>query len=111
MLGTSLGASLALTVASQDARVGAVAEVSGLLPDPAVAFIKRMPPTLILHGTADPIVPVAEAYKLERLLAARGTEYEAKIYPGQGHIFSPAIAHESVERTARFFDKALRPAG
>jgi dienelactone hydrolase len=109
LLGTSLGGALALMVASQDARIGAVAEVSGMLPDPAAMFLRHMPPTLILHGTADPIVPVSEAYKLARLLAERGTKYETKIYPGQGHIFNGTAAYESVERTAQFFGKELVP--
>jgi dipeptidyl aminopeptidase/acylaminoacyl peptidase len=81
-----------------------------MLPDLAVSFMKRMLPTLILHGMSDLIVPVAEAYKLERLLKRRGTEYEAEIHPGQGHVFAGAIARASVERTAEFFAKTLHAA-
>jgi dipeptidyl aminopeptidase/acylaminoacyl peptidase len=58
-----------------------------------------------------PTVRVAEAYKLERLLKRRGTEYEAEIYPGQGHVFTGAIARASVECTAEFFARTLHAIG
>jgi dipeptidyl aminopeptidase/acylaminoacyl peptidase len=110
ILGTSLGASLGMMVAAQDARVAAVADFFGLIPDIAVPLIKRMPPTLILHGAIDPVVPVQEAYKLERLFKEIGVEFEATIYPQQGHVFTGSAAADSIQRTLEFFRKKLRPA-
>jgi carboxymethylenebutenolidase len=103
ILGTSLGASLGMMAASQDPRVTAVADFCGLIPEVALPLVQRMPPTLILHGAADPVVPVEEAYKLEQLLTARGVEVEARIFPGQGHVFTGAAAAESLARTVAFF--------
>jgi len=34
-------------------------------------FLWQLPPTLILHGDADPVVPVAEAYSLQKALEER----------------------------------------
>jgi carboxymethylenebutenolidase len=107
VVGNSLGAALALTVASQDNRVAAVVDVSGLLPEPVIPLMRRMPPTLILHGESDSIVPVQEAHKLEQFLRKRGTRYEACIYQGQGHVLSGQARLDSVQRAARFLWKSL----
>jgi dienelactone hydrolase len=65
LLGFSLGAYLALSVASVDSRVKAVVEFFGGLPREMKFFMRRLCPVLILHGEADPTIPVAEAYDLE----------------------------------------------
>jgi dienelactone hydrolase len=107
LVGNSLGAALALTVASQDNRVAAVVDVSGLLPDPVIPMVRRMPPTLILHGASDSIVPVQEARKLEQFLRQRGTHYEACIYQGQGHELKGQAQSDSLRRAAMFLRKNL----
>jgi carboxymethylenebutenolidase len=107
LVGNSLGAALALTVASQDNRVAAVVDVSGMLPEPVLPFVRRMPPTLILHGDSDSIVPVQEARKLERLLRKRGTRYETCIYQGQGHVLTGQAQSDSLRRAARFLRRSL----
>jgi dipeptidyl aminopeptidase/acylaminoacyl peptidase len=107
LVGNSLGAALALTVASQDNRVDAVVDVSGLLPDPVIPMVRRMPPTLILHGASDSIVPVEEAHKLEQFLRRRGTHYEECIYQGQGHELKGQARSDSLRRAARFLRKNL----
>lgn len=108
LAGFSLGASIALSLASQDSRVAAVAEFYGALPDLAAAFLKRMPPVLILHGTADTLVPSSEAYKLERLLQSKGVPFEMKIYPGQGHGFTGEATSDATARTVAFFNRFLK---
>jgi dienelactone hydrolase len=107
VVGNSLGGALALTVASQDNRVAAVVDVSGLLPEPAIPFVRRMPPTLILHGAVDSIVPVQEALKLQKFLRSRGTHFETCIYQGQGHVLNGAARSDSLQRVARFLRKSL----
>src|SRR5205823_8192282 len=67
LVGFSLGAYLALSVAAQDERVAAVVDCFGGLPDVFAPGVQRMPPVLILHGDADGLVPVTEALKLQRL--------------------------------------------
>jgi carboxymethylenebutenolidase len=108
LVGFSLGASIALSLASQDSRVAAVAEFYGELPDLAAAFLKRMPPVLILHGTEDPLVPSSEAYKLQRLLQSKGVPFEMKLYPGQGHGFTGEATTDATARTVAFFNRFLK---
>ncbi len=68
LLGFSLGAYLSLANSSIDGRIRAVVEFFGGLPREMRLFMRRLCPTLILHGEADPTVPVAEAYNLQKLL-------------------------------------------
>jgi dienelactone hydrolase len=102
LLGRSLGGYLALSLAAVDTRVKAVVEYFGGLPKEVRFFQRHMPPTLILHGDADTVVPVAEAYSVQKVLEARNVPYEIKIYPGEGHIFNLA-AHEDAERRSLAF--------
>jgi carboxymethylenebutenolidase len=108
LVGYSLGAFLSLSAASQDDQVKAVVEFFGGMPDRFAARLKTMPPTLILHGDADTIVPVAEARKLERLLKEKQKTYEVKIYAGAGHGFTGDVNKDAVERTLTFLGKYLK---
>jgi carboxymethylenebutenolidase len=107
LLGVSLGAAVALSQASQDPRVKAVVDFYGGLPAPAFAFLGPLPPTLVLHGGNDWIVPVAAAHQLEAFLTAHGTPHEVKIYPDEGHGFHGAAAEDAVRRTIAFLDRHL----
>jgi len=107
LVGVSLGAYLALSVAALDTRVRAVVELFGGLPDELADRLESMPPILILHGEADRTVPVSEARKLEQLLKERGFPHEAKIYPGQGHGFNGTVLFDVRERALAFLGKYL----
>lgn len=107
LLGVSLGAAIAIAQAGHDPRIKAVVEFYGMLPAPALALLRRMPPTLILHGARDWLVPVAAAYQLESFLRARGTVYDMHIYPDQGHGFTGAAGADAVRRTVSFLDRHL----
>lgn len=107
LLGFSLGAYLALSVASVDSRVKAVVEFFGGLPKEMKLFMRRLCPVLILHGEADPTVPVEEAYQLQKLLEKKGIPYEIKIYPGAGHAFENEIWRDAGMRTLQFLRKYL----
>jgi dienelactone hydrolase len=72
VVGISLGAYLATSLGMHDPRIGAVVDCFGGLPEPLAHGLTHMPPVLILHGAADPVVPVREAYRLERLLRDKG---------------------------------------
>ena len=110
LLGISVGATLALSIATQDPRIGAVVEFSGEMPDLAAQFMKRMAPTLILHGDADDVVPVEKAYKLERLLQTKNIPYEIEIYPREGHGFKTKTLKDAAGRSLAFFGKNLKSA-
>ena len=110
LLGFSLGAYLSLSLALYDARVLAIVEYFGGLPDVLLKDVKTLPPTLILHGDADLIVPVSEARALEKLCKEKKVPHEVCIYPGQGHGFLGAPGADSLRRCVTFFDIYVKKA-
>ena len=104
LVGVSLGAALALTVAADDTRVKAVVDTSGPLPE---GLSGRLPPTLILHGEEDRIVPVSQARAVARRLAEAGTPHEIQVYPGQGHALSGPAQFDAAARIAAFLGRHL----
>lgn len=102
IMGVSLGGTLSIAVASFDPRVSGLVDFFGGLPDVIDRQLKRLPPTLILHGEADRVVPVGEARKLEAACRRLGVRHELKIYPEAGHGFSGADLKDALDRTAAF---------
>ncbi len=106
VLGISLGGYLAIALAAQRSsrhqsssdtsapsapRLRAAIELSGgMPPDWAPKVSAAMPPTLILHGAEDTVVPVSEAIKLDQLLTAHNVPHQLEIFPGETHWFSSA---------------------
>ena len=88
----------------------------GLLPnlrDKAVA----MPPTLIIHGDGDSMIPVSEAKDLDALLTKAGRPHEVHIYHQAEHGFNfsrPGVwydkddADDAWKHTLEFLDRNLR---
>lgn len=66
-------------------------------------------PALILHGEADPCVPVAQAYAFYRALRERGVPTECVIYPRAGHGVDE-IDHmrDTFIRQLNFFEKYIQ---
>jgi carboxymethylenebutenolidase len=108
LLGFSLGAYLALSEAAVDPRVQAVVEFYGGFPKEMKLFMRRLCPTLILHGEADATIPVEEAYQLRELLEKKQIPHEMQIYPGIGHGFPDEIWQDARQRTLAFFQKYLK---
>jgi dienelactone hydrolase len=107
LLGFSLGAYLALSVASVDPRVKAVVEFFGGFPKEMKFFMRRLCPVLILHGAADATIPVQEAYDLQALLEKKELPYAIKIYPGAGHGFEGEVWRDAGLRALQFLQKYL----
>ena len=107
VMGVSLGASLALAAAAEDTRIKALVDYFGPVPEGLAARAKRLPPTLILHGAADPIVPVSHARALEELLKRLGVPHETAVYPGQGHGFHGAAQADAGRRVGLFLARHL----
>ena len=107
LLGFSLGAYLSLANSAIDHRVKAVVEFFGGMPKEMNLFMRRLCPVLILHGEADPTVPVEEAYRLQKLLEKKGIPYEIKIYPGAGPGFESEIWRDAGLRSLQFLQKYL----
>ena len=87
LVGFSLGGYLAVCGSAIDPRIKAVVEFFGGLPKEMKLFMRRLCPTLILHGEDDAIIPVSEAYYLEEVLQKKNVPYAIKIYPRIGHGF------------------------
>ena len=87
ILGFSQGGYLAVAVAGTNSHVKALAEFYGGFPFQLEAAISRLPPTLIVHGEADAVIPVQEAHAMEGIARARATSFTTKLYPGAGHGF------------------------
>jgi carboxymethylenebutenolidase len=108
LVGISLGAALGLAIAGTERRIKALVDYFGPLPQGAVMAHARLPPTLILHGGADGVVPVANAYAIEALLKEQGVAYDIKVYAGQGHGFHGAAQDDATARVLEFLRRHLR---
>jgi dipeptidyl aminopeptidase/acylaminoacyl peptidase len=90
----------------------------GPWPDAAAAYRERSPafaagaieePLLVLHGDADPVVPVGQSHALVAALRAAGRPVTLHVYEGQGHGWSdPAVVADELERTERFLADVVR---
>jgi dipeptidyl aminopeptidase/acylaminoacyl peptidase len=113
MLGVSLGAYLSLGMAARPPAgtpaIRCIVEISGgLAPGYAESVNSSFPPTLILHGDADTVVPAAEAHALAARLTAVGVPHTLKLLPGEGHWFSPAGQMQLLFAAAPFLGQYLR---
>jgi carboxymethylenebutenolidase len=94
IIGFSLGSYLALSTGATDpGKLAAIVEYYGGLPPPMQSMAANLPPTLILHGDRDMLVPVANAYTLDKLMTEAKRPHEMHIYPDANHAFNfPGIA-------------------
>lgn len=66
-------------------------------------------PTLILHGEADPCVPVAQAYAFHRALSERHVPVECVVYPREGHgLAERDHQRDATERQLRWFERYIQ---
>src|SRR5947209_6662044 len=109
LLGISLGAFLALSIGVNSAnRIRAIIEISGGMPDIYAPNVSsRFPPTLILHGTADSVVPVDQARALDTLLAQKGVPHRLELLEGQGHWFDSGSQMRILMAIAQFLGTYL----
>lgn len=108
LLGFSLGGYLSLGFSTLNNTAGAIVTYYGGLVPQLEGGASNLPPTLILHGAKDQVVPVSEAYRLQRLLETNQIPHEVKIYPGQGHGFNGSDSRDAWQRTLAFFGKTLK---
>jgi len=109
--GLSLGGFHVMDLAGSDGRLAAVVNVVGAMPNTEMRRGARaMPPTLILHGDKDRVVPVSRAYQLARYMDDIGADYEMQIFRGQGHAFKGSAQQEAIRETTEFFVRHLNNA-
>lgn len=108
LIGFSLGGYLSLSTATYLPRIKVVVDYFGGLPKELHERADKLPPTLILHGDADPVVPVAEAKVLEKLLEDYKIAHEVKIYKGLGHGFTGKDGEDAALRAIAFLEAQLK---
>ncbi len=104
VVGFSLGGALALGLASRSPKIRAVVDFFGFEPA-GLGDGRKLPPTLILHGDADRVVPVSNAAAIERLIRSQGGIVQSHIYPGEGHGLSLTSLSNAVGRTRDFLQR------
>jgi acetyl esterase/lipase len=73
---------------------------------PALLVNRKQPPFLIIHGDADPLVPLHQSEILIQALKKAGGQAELIVKPGGGHPW--LTIHEEVKVMADWFDKELK---
>jgi phospholipase/carboxylesterase len=109
LVGFSQGTMMALHVAPRRARpAAAVVGYSGMLiaPQSLAAEVKSKPPVLLVHGTADPVVPYASLATAQAALANVGIAVKTATRPGLAH----AIDEEGLALGGDFIAAGFAPA-
>jgi dienelactone hydrolase len=102
VFGFSLGAFHGLALASRDQRVRGIASLGGGIPGNVAPTVRRMPPTFVIHGGRDAIVPVARARQAHKLAQDRGADAQIVVYAEQGHFLRGAAGPDALARATRF---------
>ena len=93
LVGFSQGTMMALQVAPRRERqLAGVVGYSGMLADPGapVAELRTRPPMLLIHGDADPMVPVNALHQAQATLTPLGFDVATHVSPGLGHSIDEA---------------------
>lgn len=87
----------------------------GPLPGAAPQYRERSPahhadliagPVLILHGSSDQVVPVAQSRALAAAIVAAGGEAELVVYEGEGHGWgTPSVVMDELTRIEAFLSR------
>jgi len=70
---------------------------------------RHFPPTLLIHGNADDIVPVEASFSMYRSLSEVGAPVELHVYDGAPHAFDvlPEFGHQLTDIMALFLDRKV----
>ncbi|WBQ17602.1 alpha/beta hydrolase [Sphingobium yanoikuyae] len=102
LVGFSQGSIMALdAVASGRWPVGAVVAFSGRFASPPPLAATGATPVLLVHGTADPTMPIALCGQAETALSELGFDVEVSKLGGIGHQISPDGANRAADFLAR----------
>lgn len=89
LIGFSQGSIMALdALASGRWPVGAIVAFSGRLASPEPLTPSRTTRTLLIHGEADPVIPVRESVAAEQRLKAAGADIAVRLLPSVVHTVS-----------------------
>lgn len=107
LVGFSQGTMMALHVGPRRERaLAGIVGFSGMLADPeALALeLRSKPPILLIHGDADPTLPVTALYQAKAALDPLGFEVGTHVSPGLGH----SIDEAGLRLGQQFLSAALR---
>jgi phospholipase/carboxylesterase len=93
LVGFSQGTMMALHVGPRRSKaLAGIVGYSGMLADPEAlaAEVSTKPPALLIHGQADPTLPVAAMYQAATALEALDFEVATHVSPGLGHSIDAA---------------------
>ena len=99
--GHSLGAQLALHTAASNPEVVSAVDMAGCFVLPTNKVL-RMPPVLILHGSADRVVPLSRERQLIAVLKRVGGKYQEHIFKNADHSFASVSEAELFQIITRF---------
>jgi phospholipase/carboxylesterase len=105
LIGFSQGTMMALERTMRKGDAAAIVGFSGKIADTVSALPKdaRHPPILLVHGTADPVLPFASLGEAEHALKTAGFPVETLARPGLQH----GIDQEGAVRAAQFLKEHL----
>jgi carboxymethylenebutenolidase len=106
--GLSLGGYMALALGAADPRVDRLVVLSGGFFDALAPTVRRLPPTLLLHGSDDDVVPLSAAQRVDSTLARLHVPHALVVYPGRGHGLDAETRPDGIRRTLSFLG-AHRP--
>ena len=107
LVGFSQGTMMALHVGPRRPRqLAGILGYSGMLADAAgfAAGVRTRPPVLLIHGDADPVVPIAGFHEARRALLAAGIEVGEHVVRGLDHSVDPtglAAGEQFIRRVLR----------
>ena len=106
LVGFSQGTMMALQVGPRRARqLAGIVGYSGMLADPAALAdpATTRPPILLIHGDADPMIPIAAFHQAQAALEANGFAVESHVSRGLGH----SIDMAGLQLGGRFLARVL----
>lgn len=103
----------ATTPRDQSSRVQAVVAVSGPVDrnesvNPLAYVTKDDAPTLLLHGTADTVVPTLHSQALVAALKVAGVDATLELQIGATHDLNRLLSPVAMQQVSAFFDRTLR---
>ncbi len=75
----------------------------------SIYFVEQINcPLLLIHGEMDDVVPVRHTLQLAQALDKYNKYYELKVFPKEGHIWSPSCFSENWRLTLDFFRRHMK---